>query len=130
MQNHNTVTNPLTNHLLKSNGIDLTPIDPENDFRGLNPTYLKKEGEKAYFAAGLQTVLAVHLSCFSIAWLAFDGLYIDGAVCGFIASCLWAKVITNVRYAFNCNLEADTDESEENTKNKEREASSSSDCLQ
>jgi len=115
MQNANTMQNPLTNHLMKSNGVDPKLIDPEGDFRGLDPTYLKKEGEKAYFAAGLQTVLAVHLSYLSIAWLAYDGQYIDGAVSSFIASYLWSRVIANVRYASKCNMEAsDTDESEEN----------------
>lgn len=111
---------PIRNHLMKTNRIEHNQLpDPEKDFRGLNPAYLKKEGERAYFVAALQTMLAVHISYLSIAWLAWEGHYVDGVMGSLIASWLWCRVIINARYAMNCNLEAGS--SEEETKQGEDE---------
>ena len=108
MQNTNIMKNPLTNHLMKSNGIDPNPIDPNNDFSGLDPIYLKKEGGRAFFVGSLQTFLAVHFSCLA-AWFACDGEYIDGVMSSFVASYLWCRVIANYSYASKCNLAAESE---------------------
>lgn len=72
---------------------------PENDFRGLDPAFLKVEGDRARFVSLMLCIFAFHMTYLGIALL-YAREWVGSAIFCLIALFIWAKTIENARLSW------------------------------